>query len=170
MKTNYSSLITLCLAAMFLGAQVSCESGDTTKPVINLVEPAEGDVLEIGKDVHFEMEVSDNDLLREYKVEIHNNFDGHSHEATRAGDDDEELVQLVPFYFEQTWDISGKKNATVHHHDIVIPANAQPGDYHLEVFCTDASGNEAYIVRNIELAYEGADHDHDHEDDDGHEE
>jgi hypothetical protein len=155
MNTNYISLTTLCLAAILAITPVSCESGDTTKPVINLTEPAEGDILQIGEDVHFEMEVSDNDLLREYKVEIHSNFDGHSHEATRAGED------LVPFYFEQTWsDISGKKNASVHHHDIVIPANAEPGDYHLEVFCTDASGNEAYIVRNIELAYEGGDHDH----------
>ncbi|MDR2389473.1 MAG: DUF4625 domain-containing protein [Tannerellaceae bacterium] len=159
-KTNYISLISLCLSAMFTLSLASCESGDTTKPVINLIEPAEGDVLEIGQDVHFEMELSDNDLLREYKVEIHNNFDNHSHEATRAEE------TLVPFYFEQTWnDISGKKNAQVHHHDIVIPANAEPGDYHLEVFCTDASGNEAYLVRNIELSYEGGDHDHDHDED-----
>ncbi|MDR2809996.1 MAG: DUF4625 domain-containing protein [Tannerellaceae bacterium] len=159
MKTNYSSLIILGLWAILSFSLASCESGDTTKPVINLIEPAEGDVLEIGEEVHFEMEVSDNDLLREYKVEIHHNFDGHNHEATRAEE------ELVPFFFEQTWsDISGKKNASIHHHDIVIPEDAAPGDYHLEVFCTDASGNEAYIVRNIELSHEGGDHDHDHED------
>jgi hypothetical protein len=158
MKTNYISLIILCISAILTLSLVSCENGDTTKPVINLIEPAEGDILIIGEDVHFEMEVSDNDLLHEYKVEIHHNFDGHSHEATRTEE------ELVPFYFEQTWsDISGKKNASVHHHEIVIPANAKPGDYHLEVFCTDASGNEAYIVRNIELAYEGGDHDDDHD-------
>jgi hypothetical protein len=160
MKTAYISLITLCLAATLSLFLASCESGDTSKPVINLIEPAEGDILVIGEDVHFEMELSDNDLLKEYKVEIHNNFDNHSHEATRAEDD-----ELADFFFEKTWnDIAGKKNATVHHHDIVVPLNATPGNYHLEVFCTDASGNEAYIVRNIELAYEGGDHDHDHDD------
>jgi hypothetical protein len=146
-------------------SNVSCESGDengdTTRPVINLIEPAQDDVLEIGESVHFEMEVSDNDQLREYKVEIHSNFDGHQHSALRAGEYEGETVD---FFFEHTWsDISGKKNAMVHHHEIVIPANATPGDYHLEVFCTDASGNEAFVVRDIELSYEGGEHDHDHE-------
>jgi hypothetical protein len=161
MKTN-NSISVLCLwAAFLLPCAVSCESGDTTKPVINLIEPAEGDVLVIGESVHFEMEVSDNDALREYKVEIHNNFDGHQHQASvRSGDE-----ESVPFYFERTWsDISSKRNATVHHHEIIIPSDATPGDYHLEVFLTDASGNEAYLVRNVELAYEGGDHDHDHDD------
>jgi hypothetical protein len=158
MNTNPIFHTLLCLSAIFFLSFVSCESGDTTKPVINLLEPTEGDILVIGEDVHFEMEVSDNDLLREYKVEIHHNLDGHTHEATRAEE------ELVPFFFEKTWkDISGKKNATVHHHEILVPEHATPGDYHLEVFCTDASGNEAYLVRNIELAYEGGDHDHDHE-------
>jgi hypothetical protein len=162
MKTNNIFSLSLCLTAMLCFMAVSCESGDTEKPVINLIEPAEGDVLEIGEDVHFEMEVSDNDLLREYKVEIHHNFDGHSHEATRADE------ATVPFFFEKTWsDISGKKNASIHHHQIVIPEDAAPGDYHLEVFCTDASGNEAYMVRNVELSHEGGDHDHDHEHEEG---
>jgi hypothetical protein len=155
-KTNYYSFI-LGLSAILALSLISCEEGDTVKPIINLIEPAEGDILIIGEDVHFEMEISDNEMLKEYKVGIHNNFDGHSHSATRA---DEE-----PFFFEQSWDVSGKKNDFIHHHEIVIPDNATPGDYHLEVYCTDAAGNEAYIVRNIELAHEGDEgDDHDHGD------
>ncbi|MDR1644983.1 MAG: DUF4625 domain-containing protein [Tannerellaceae bacterium] len=155
----YSYILIFCLTAIFPLSTVSCDKdGDTVKPVINLIEPAEGDVLVIGEDVHFEMELSDNEMLKEYKVGIHHNFDGHSHSATRA--------DLEPFLFEKVWDVSGKKNTSVHHHEIVIPTTAAPGDYHLEVYCTDAAGNEAYIVRNVELAYEGGDHDHDHEGDD----
>ncbi|MDR1557785.1 MAG: DUF4625 domain-containing protein [Tannerellaceae bacterium] len=145
MKTNNLFFI-ICLMASLSLSFVSCESGDTTRPVINLIEPAEGEVLSIGEEVHFEMELSDNEMLKEYKVEIHDNFDGHSHdEATRAAN------EPVPFFFEKTWDVSGKKNASIHHHEIVIPADATPGDYHVEVFCTDAAGNEAFIVRNVEL-------------------
>ncbi|MDR1937160.1 MAG: DUF4625 domain-containing protein, partial [Tannerellaceae bacterium] len=51
----------------------------------------------------------------------------------------------------------------IHHHEILIPDNATPGDYHLEVFCTDAAGNESFVVVNIELGYEGSDHDHEDE-------
>lgn len=152
MKTNIFPI--LCLAATV--SIVSCnKNSDTTKPVINLIEPAEGDALEIGADVHFEMDLSDNEMLQSYKVEIHNNFDHHDHEATRAEDD-----ETVPFYFENSWDVSGHKNTHIHHHEIFIAANATPGDYHLEVFCTDASGNESFIVVNIELNYEGSEHEH----------
>ena len=69
----------------------------------------------------------------------------------------------VDFSFNRSYDISGKKTAHIHHHDIVIPANATPGDYHLMVYCTDAAGNETYIARNIVLSTtaEGDDHHHD---------
>ena len=59
-------------------------------------------------------------------------------------------------------DVSGQKTAHIHHHDIVIPANATAGDYHLMVYCTDAAGNESYIARNIKLSNEVEDEDHHH--------
>lgn len=49
-------------------------------------------------------------------------------------------------------DVSGLKNAKIHHHDIVIPADAAPGDYHLVVWCTDAAGNQTEVARNIVLS------------------
>ncbi|MDR1896142.1 MAG: DUF4625 domain-containing protein [Prevotellaceae bacterium] len=148
------TVISLVMAAMFISCDKK-DSGDTTKPVINLIEPEEGDVLLIGSDVHFEMELSDDEMLHSYKVEIHNNFDGHSHE-TKADSED-----TVDFSFDRSWDVSGKKNADIHHHEIIIPENATPGDYHLTVFCTDAAGNESHVVINIELSHEGEAHDHD---------
>ena len=66
----------------------------------------------------------------------------------------------VPFVFNRSYDVSGKKNVHVHHHDIVIPEDATPGDYHLMVYCTDAAGNETHIARNIVLSTT-AEEDHD---------
>jgi hypothetical protein len=156
MKANIYFL-TFCLMAVFSLLAISCEDeSDTTKPVINLIEPAEGDTLHIGDDVHFEMELSDNEMLKSYKVDIHNNFDNHGH--SRATDDATE-----PFTKTWTWDVSGK-NADIHHHEIVIPENATPGNYHLVVYCTDAAGNEAHVACNVVLSHEGGEeHDHDHE-------
>jgi hypothetical protein len=150
MKTNiYISVI--CLMAAFSFLVVSCEESDTTKPVINLIEPEDGDSLQIGDDIHFEMELSDNEELKSYKVEIHNNFDNHGH--TRAGNSEE----TVAFTFEKTWNVSGK-NTHVHHHEIFIPENATEGNYHLMVYCTDAAGNESYVAKNVVLSHEAGEH------------
>lgn len=134
----------------------SCKKeGDTTKPVIDLISPAEGAVLGTGDDVHFEMELSDDIELASYKVDIHNNFDGHEH--SKSSDDSE----TTDFSYNNTWsDISGLRNTTVHHHEIVIPEDATHGDYHFVVYCADAAGNESYVVVNVTIEDEGDDHDH----------
>ncbi|MDR1863977.1 MAG: DUF4625 domain-containing protein [Bacteroidales bacterium] len=158
MKTHIF-YIYICLTAAVTVLSASCDDsgqGDAVKPVIELHEPAEGDVLKTGSDVHFEMDLSDDVELKSYKVNIHPNFDGHSH--NKAG---EETEATVDFEFERSWDVSGKKNEHVHHHEIEIPENATPGAYHLMVYCTDAAGNEAHIAVNIELSHDGEEHDHD---------
>src|SRR5574344_1164078 len=91
------------------------DSEDVSKPVINLIEPEDGHALKIGAAVHFEMELSDDTELRSYKVDIHNNFDGHNH--TKA------VSETVDFTYSKSWDVSGLKNTLVHHHEIVIPEN-----------------------------------------------
>ncbi|MCD7963692.1 MAG: DUF4625 domain-containing protein [Rikenellaceae bacterium] len=126
----------------------SCyKDSDTTPPVIDLKNPVEGAVLEIGDEhgIYFEMELSDNEMLSSYKIEIHNNFDAHGHSHSKAAS------ETAPFFFQKSWDISGQRNASIHHYEIVIPEDATPGKYHLLVYCTDAAGNETNIARNIIL-------------------
>ncbi|MDR2622785.1 MAG: DUF4625 domain-containing protein [Dysgonamonadaceae bacterium] len=141
----------ICLAAFSPIVLNSCkEDSDVEKPVITLIEPAEGDALQIGGEhgVHFEAEFSDNEMLASYKVNIHPDFDDHTHARTRASSE-----PTVDFEYEQSWTISGK-NASIHHHEITIPENATPGDYHLMVYCTDAAGNESHIAVDVELSHE----------------
>lgn len=135
------------------------DSSDTIKPLIELHEPEEGQALEIGNEhgVHFEMDLSDDVMLKSYKIEIHSNFDHHSH-----GGNSRAVQETVDFSFNRSYDVSGQKTVHIHHHDIVIPANATAGDYHLMVYCTDAAGNESYIARNIKLSNEVEDEDHHH--------
>jgi uncharacterized membrane protein len=157
MKTRIN-FFTICLMAIFFLAFVACkEDSDTTKPVINLIEPEDGDVLQIGNEngVHFEVEFSDHEMLASYKVDIHSNFDNHSHAATKGEAETED------FNKSWTWTITGK-NTSFHHHEIRIPKNATPGDYHLIVYCTDAAGNESHFAINIELSHDsGEEHEHD---------
>lgn len=168
MKTVY--YFTACLLALFCIPFVACdrEDGDTTKPVINLIEPAEGDILHIGEAVHLDMELSDDVMLKQYKVEIHINNDGHTHAHSVAARQTE-TETTVDLNRSWEYDVSDKKNTAVHHHNIVIPANATPGEYHFMVYCTDAAGNESLVSRNIVLSAEGdEDHDHDEDHDEDH--
>lgn len=158
MKTAfYLSIVSmLAVSALF----VSCsddENSDTTKPVINLIEPEEGAMLKPGSILHLDMDLEDNVMLGSYKVEIHNNFNGHTHTKAEA----EDTGETVPFAFNKSWDVSGLKNTHIHLHEIEIPANAKEGNYHLLVYCTDAAGNESYIARNIVLDEHGETGEHD---------
>ncbi len=167
MKTIY-----LLALSCVLFAACNDEDGDTTKPVINLIAPANGDTLHIGEGVHLDMELEDDVMLKQYRINIHPNNDGHTHTHAAV------LSRAEPdttVYLDQSWlsddavlsdDISGNKNKDVHHHKIVIPANTKPGKYHFMVYCTDAAGNESLATRNIVLATEEDEgepgHGHDH--------
>ncbi len=158
MKTKFNFYIICLMAISFLS--VSCDKeddSDTTKPIIDLMEPEDGDVLKIGDEhgIHLDMELQDNEMLGSYLVDIHPNFgNGHTHIKSASS-------ETKDFNFKKSWDLSGKKNSDVHHHEILIPANATPGNYHFMVYCTDAAGNEVHVVRNIVLSTEsGEDHEH----------
>ncbi|MFR9620382.1 MAG: DUF4625 domain-containing protein [Rikenellaceae bacterium] len=169
LRVFFAAAVAVVLASIFVACD---EAGDTEKPVIDLVSPAEGEAVAAdGTGMHFEMNIEDNEGLGSYKVEIHSNFDDHAHASSALlntietkSDDESTTEETVDFTFNQSWseDISGKLNTYVHHHEIVIPTNATHGDYHFIVYCTDAAGNESYVVRNITIG-EDSDHDHDEE-------
>lgn len=156
---KYYILSVFAIAFTFVFTSCSKDDdADTTAPVIELDEPEDGDELKIGADVHFECDFKDDVMLSSYLIEIHSNFDGHSHKtSTRAAEGE-------PFFFKKSYDISGLRNTHVHHHDVVIPENTQEGRYHLVVYCTDAAGNQSLVARDIVLSHDADDHHH-HDDD-----
>lgn len=159
------NILFFVLSAIMCVSFSACDEdeADTTKPVITLDEPEDGDSLRIGESVHFECDFSDDEALGSYLIEIHNNFDGHGHKISSSqtrGEDTE------AFYFKKSYDISNLRNTHVHHHDIVIPENATPGAYHLVVYCTDAAGNQSMVARDIILSLDAESHHHHHDGDD----
>lgn len=151
---------------------ISCEKDeiDDMAPVINLIAPENDEPVKPGSEIHFEVVFSDNVALGSYKVNIHGAFDSHGHNAavTRATDDS--------VAYEKTWletefiaageePISGKRLATVHHHKIKIPTdfNKKPlksGYYHFMVYCTDKSGIESFVAREIYISYDAEENNH----------
>ena len=153
-----TSIIMALMAIAALGC--SCkkdEDKDTDKPVITLNEPADGDTLFVGHEMHLEMDLSDNVMLRSYKVDIHNNFDGHSHTKSTETDG--------AWTYTKSWDVSGLKNTHIHHHEIEVPDSVDgvpiaKGKYHFMVYCTDEAGNETYVAKSVVVA-EGEPHEED---------
>jgi hypothetical protein len=147
-QIRFTALLALFFAvpSLFIACDDNGES--TQKPVITLHEPEEGAVLKIGSAIHFEADFEGHNQLRTYNIDIHNNFTGHDHEATKSETDQKDTLN-----FKKTWDISGYRNIHEHHHDIEIPATTAPGKYHFIVQCADSLGNSSMVVRNIELAH-----------------
>lgn len=146
MKTKiFFSIALLFSVCSFSSASSAGE--DTTKPVINLRAPEDAAMVRIGGDVHFDLELTDDQMLASYRVEIHDNYNNHKHTEGPAAPAGRNVV------FDKTWDISGQKTAHLHHHQIVIPAGTRVGPYHFVIYCKDAAGNESTLVRDIDLGY-----------------
>lgn len=163
MKIKLNSILTLIVAAVFL---TSCSSDDdaapdTQKPTISIIEPHNDEEIAPGGELHFEALFTDNVELASYKIEIHDDFDDHTHSQLKGSHD------LNPWSFEQVFQIPAGQTSfeAVQHIDIPTMINGElisEGIYHLGVYVTDTSGNEeqAFVTLHIEGEHEDEDHDH----------
>ena len=111
------------------------EVQDTVKPQINKVTINEKDhdiQVTSGTEMHIDAELSDNEELRELKIDIHDVFDGHEHGKKAEW----EQVMVIP--------LSGKTQDLHEHVD--VPASATAGAYHAVFRVLDAEGNEGDFV------------------------
>ena len=156
MKTN--RLFPLCsLCMLFLSGLASCEHADTTPPVIILASPLNDAIVEAGGELCIQVTFTDDVALSAYKINIHSNFNGHSHSPARQINKpsyDVQASQTTDFVITLT---SASQNDPLTGRncfrdiDIDIPDDATPGNYHLLVYCTDAAGNEAYIAQDLKI-------------------
>lgn len=160
MKTKLVYLFSLT-ATMFL---TSCSNDDdavdTVDPVIAINEPHDEDGFAPGGEIHFDALFTDNVALASYKIEIHEDFDGHTHGFTKQAEQDN------PWSFEQVFNIpAGQKSFTAEQHiDIPEMLNGEAiseGAYHFGVFVTDAAGNESQAFLEIHIEHDHDGHDHD---------
>lgn len=135
---SFIYLSSLSALTIFAGCSDDDESPvDNTAPTVSNVAingTAENIVVMPGSEIHFDAQFEDDLLLGQYKIDIHNNFDGHSHGRIASTD----------FSFTQIYDLTGRTEA-VHEH-IEVPEDATPGDYHFSLQYFDAVGNEGDIV------------------------
>jgi hypothetical protein len=109
---------------------------DNTRPIISNVSTGKANhTFGVGETIQLRARFSDETELGQYKVEIHDNFDGHTHGKNSS---------TTVFEFRKIQSISGKVYDLVL--DIPIPEMVSSGPYHLMINCLDKKGNEAEFV------------------------
>jgi len=118
---------------------------DTTYPTINIEAsnafPKQCSVVKRGEKFIFKADFSDNVELGAVSVDIHHNFDQHSHSTEVAACNmDAKKTPVNPLKFIQDFSIpTGQKNYQISQ-EIEIPASIDAGDYHFLIRLTDKSG------------------------------
>ncbi|MCR4603146.1 MAG: DUF4625 domain-containing protein [Prevotella sp.] len=144
MKHNLISLLLLCA----LGACSSSDDNDTkdmTYPVISsqgiTANPIDCQVYKRGDTIPFLYVFTDDTELGSYNIEIHHNFDHHTHSTSSVECPmDEEKATSNPWVFNKGYDIPAGSKSYTARIDIAIPTDIDAGDYHFMVRLTDRAG------------------------------
>ena len=153
MKSNISFLSGILMAAMAAGTTLSlaaCSSDDddpTTandqeKPQIvdgTLPNPIDCQQYHKGDTIAFRYTFTEDVELGNYNIEIHNNFDSHTHSTTSAGDCplDPKKSPVFPWVYNQDYTIPAGLKTYDAKVNIPIPKDIDPGDYHFMIRLTD---------------------------------
>lgn len=153
--SKYFSLLFLVLTI------VSCSSDDgigkdEEKPTISIDYeggfPQACEQLVRGETYNFRAQVTDNMALAAYSLDIHNNFDHHTHDDQIGDCDLEEIKNAVnPMIFIENYSIEGGITSYEINISLTIPDDVDTGDYHCSYSVTDETGWQARTSIDIKI-------------------
>jgi hypothetical protein len=142
---NFAFIAGLTGVMFFTACSKDEKTVDTEYPVIDLSAadafPKQCSELKRGETFTFKALLKDNVRLGSFSVDIHHNFDHHSH-STEVSNCmmDPVKVPVNPLLYIKSIPVpegASNYNASV---QIPIPADIDPGDYHFMILLTDAEG------------------------------
>lgn len=151
-------IVFFCLVGLFLsGCSDTDDSKDMEKPFIDMsgihAFPRNCVVLYRGESFSFRAIFTDNRELGSYNIEIHNNFDHHSHSTDNVECDLEpRKIPVNAFVYNQDFPISSGKMVFEADREIAIPADVDTGDYHFMVRVTDKAGWQELKAVSLKIA------------------
>ncbi|WP_335967085.1 DUF4625 domain-containing protein [Galbibacter sp. PAP.153] len=105
-----------------------------------------------GETYHFKAMVTDNIELASYSVDIHNNFDHHTHDDQGAQCELDPVKESVnPMIFMENHSIEGSLTSYEIDMEISIPEDVDVGDYHCQYSVTDQTGWQSRTSIDIKI-------------------
>lgn len=140
--TGFSLLLFIALSSC---QKEKAEPIDTSYPEIHLGSheafPKQCSVLKRGETFTFRALLTDNAELGSVSIDVHHNFDHHSH-STEVGDCNMDPVKqtVKPFLMIRSFPIAAGQRSFQTSTEISIPADIDSGDYHFLIRLTDKEG------------------------------
>ncbi|MBW2961611.1 DUF4625 domain-containing protein [Mesonia aestuariivivens] len=149
------TLITILGLASCSSDDDSSNGLDNLPPVISINEPTQDEAVAVGGEVHLDVDLEDDVELASYKIDVHNDFDGHTHTSRPSS-----IQQTLPWALSQTEELEAGQTAHHIHKHLEVPANAAEGAYHVGIIALDQAGNqsEAYVKIIVGEDHSGEDH------------
>jgi len=152
MKEKVFTLSLLCA----LCACSSSDEEDTEYPVITdkgiTANPIDCQVYERGDVIPFNYVFTDDTELGSYNIEIHNNFDHHTHSTSSTECTlDEKKTAVNGWVYNEDFSIPAGQIIYNSRIDIQIPTDIDAGDYHFMIRVTDKAGWQQLKAMSIKI-------------------
>lgn len=155
-------LISIKSAKVFLAALtllfgfVACEKTDDTgfdtePPALDVVAPAPCEVILFGEKLQLKATFTDNEAVKSYKLNVHHNFDHHTH-----GDHQEvcglDEIKIASNPYLNNWTVSLPNLPSISIDTTFdLPAGYEGGDYHVLLYLTDINGNQSWTGISVKM-------------------
>lgn len=132
----------------FLFALSACKKNseeiDTEYPIIDITGtafPQQCAVIKRGEKFTFKAKLSDNVALGSVSIDVHHNFDHHSH-STELNECNlgEVKLPIKPFLLIKDFPLPAGQKAYEIAQEVTVPADMDAGDYHFLIRLTDKTG------------------------------
>lgn len=135
----------LAILTLVLSCNKDKKGIDTEYPTIDITSvdafPIQCSILKRGESFVFKAEFHENVALGSFGLDIHHNFDQHTH-STEVEECDLEPVKTPekPFLYINSFDIQDSPKTYAANVEIEVPVDVDPGDYHFMIRVTDREG------------------------------
>lgn len=130
---------------VFTSCSSDKEEIDTEYPVIDVSAsnafPIQCSQVNRGEKITFRAKFTDNAALGSYSLDIHHNFDHHSHSTEVSNCTPDPIKKPVnPMLYINSVTIQNTEKSYEAVQEITIPTDVDPGDYHFLIRLTDKEG------------------------------
>ncbi|MGG8495432.1 DUF4625 domain-containing protein [Tenacibaculum sp. TC6] len=156
MKSVQKLSFLFILSLIIISCSSDNEEPDTEKPTITVNYnggfPQSCDVLKKGETYQIKVKVSDNIALASYAIDIHHNFDHHTHDDQGTKCDLDPLkTPITPLIFMENHTLKNQLKEYEISHSISIPKNIDSGDYHCQISVIDVTGWQSRTSIDIKI-------------------